>query len=801
MKKIKFYFMSMCLLLGGGTVYAGMANGVPNIVLGQPDFVTAAAGSGTVNLTDPHFVVVNGQSGRVYVADTGNSRVLWWDSVDALSNGKAADGVIGAGTLGGPTSMAFDGSGNFWVADAGNHRVLRFPAGNFTAPDLVLGQTDMSSINNGIAANRMNVPRSISFDTGGNLWVVDTGNHRALRFSPPFASGMDANLVLGQSNFTDNTQRSSSGSPDAGSFWAPQTVFADPSGNIWVADHLNHRVLRFSPPFANGMNANLVLGQKDFVNGGQNPTGYPTADSIFCAYGITMDANGNVWVADYSNNRVLRYSGTLKNGMAASQVIGQADFSVGLTNRGSGAAGADTLYHPCAVIVDPQGNLWIAEGGNEGSHAGSNNRVLKFNTLRIVSLDIASCNNVGPKRIAITGQGIVAGTKARLVRTGQRDITATNVTIPDNESGLAGTFDLAGVQPGAWDLVLEGGNMSARLANALTVTTIGIASITPNSALNTGPVNVVITGEHIEPGATIKLKRQKYGEISASNVTMSSTQVQCTFDITDARTGKWSVVISSGAAVGTLADAFAVHFPSYTVRYIQRTRSYYIGIETAQGEVAFEIPTYTFPQDLTMAISDPEVLPPVAQQEFRACDVAADVVCSPDLQPDNRMTVTATCADLMLEGHNRNRMVMTYYDAPLSRWVQMASRAIPEENAVASLANHVSLYRLLERVPSSDLSNTLVYPNPFKPGSDTGYDESSLGSGVAFAGLTGSVTLKIFNVAGELVRQIDQQDGTGVILWDTKTDQGDKAASGVYLYLINNPDTGENRKGKFSIIR
>jgi hypothetical protein len=348
------------------------------------------------------------------------------------------------------------------------------------------------------------------------------------------------------------------------------------------------------------MNANLVLGQSDFTRGSQNHESYPTADALYCAYGITQDKNGDVWAADFSNNRVLRYpGGALQNGVNAVQVLGQVNFTSGLPNRGNIAApGPDTLYHPCAVSIDHQGNLWISEGGNEGSHAGSNNRVLKFNTLQIGSLDVTRWNNAGPKRITVTGQGIVPGTNAKLVRAGQRDIVATDVSVSADEARLSGTFNLAGVAPGSWDLVLEGGGLSVRLANAVTITTIIVTSIMPNTVFNTGPVNVSITGENIPEGSTVKLSRQKYGDIYASNVTISSTQVQCTFDITDARTGNWNVVVASGAAVGTLANGFGVHFPSSTVRFIQRTRNYYIGIETAQGEVAFDIPMYTFPQDL-----------------------------------------------------------------------------------------------------------------------------------------------------------------------------------------------------------
>src|SRR5207302_9544128 len=101
-------------------------------------------------------------------------------------------------------------------------------------------------------------PLIFAFDPSGDLWVP-TGN-RILEFTPPFSSGMPASLVIGQKNFTTNfPARSKDG------LLAPSAVAFDQSGNMWVLD-VSNRVLEFIPPFNNGMNASLVIGQTSFEN-------------------------------------------------------------------------------------------------------------------------------------------------------------------------------------------------------------------------------------------------------------------------------------------------------------------------------------------------------------------------------------------------------------------------------------------------------------------------------------------------------------------------------------------------------
>ena len=89
-----------------------------------------------------------------------------------------------------------------------------------------------------------------------------------------------------------------------------------------------------------------------------------------------------------------------------------------------------------------------------------------------------------------------------------------------------------------------------------------------------------------------------------------------------------------------------------------------------------------------------------------------------------------------------------------------------------------------------DLKGVIVYPNPFKPGH----------SEINFAHLTAEATIKIFDIAGELVRKIEEQDGDGRAVWDGKNGRGKKVASGIYIYLITAPGS-QKCVGKIGIVR
>ena len=227
----------------------------------------------------------------LYVSDSLNNRVLGWKSI-GFSNGAKADFVIGQkdffstnrlgpGTafnsgLTIPTGLAVDKSGNLYVVDTGNNRILRFPkpyAQTDQLPNLVIGQTSLSCAtcnlpNSGgvtanaktifVAANGVTLTTALVFDTQGNLWFTDSGNNRVLRY-PASALGDSAfnapaaDLVLGQLDFTTTTAPPATpeGAKLTSALFQPQGLVFDPNGRLYVSDSPPfNRVLVYQPKLA-----------------------------------------------------------------------------------------------------------------------------------------------------------------------------------------------------------------------------------------------------------------------------------------------------------------------------------------------------------------------------------------------------------------------------------------------------------------------------------------------------------------------------------------------------------------------
>ena len=347
-------------------------------VIGQVNFTTNSAGTTLDKFNNSRHAVVDPATGKIFVADHNNHRVLRFTSTAAMMNGATAEiqfGVTGsagasATQFNQPLHLAMDAGGRLWVADFGNSRVLRFEnaatALTGAPPNGVLGQPGFTTGGGSLTANGMPNPWGISIDTAGRLWVADRNFHRVLRFdnAAAKANGGAADGVLGQPNFTTATPATSqSGMREA------IGVFADAGGRVWVSDFVNRRVLRFdnAAAKANGANADGVLGQTDFITG----TGGVSATKVNPPIGLHGDSFGRLYVADYSNNRVLIFNdaATLANGAAASNVLGQPDFTSNAGNNGGLTASA--LNVPYGIFFDEAtGSLFVSDANN--------NRVLRF---------------------------------------------------------------------------------------------------------------------------------------------------------------------------------------------------------------------------------------------------------------------------------------------------------------------------------------------------------------------------------------------------------------------------------------
>jgi len=244
----------------------------------------------------------------------------------------------GQSGLADPNGVAFDSSGNLWVADWGNNRVLEFapPFSSGMNASKVLGQPDFTTYTANTTQSAMKTPLSLTFDRSGNLWVADEGNARVLEFVGPFSNGMNASVVLGQAGFNTANHGDTQNT-----FGWPGNMKADSSGNLWVSDNGNNRVLEFASPFTNGMNATLVLGQTNFTSNSCALTQSGLCEPL----GLAFDTSGNLLVDDFDYSRVMVFSPPFANGMNATTVLGQPNFTSGSANQG-GSPGANTLYYP-----------------------------------------------------------------------------------------------------------------------------------------------------------------------------------------------------------------------------------------------------------------------------------------------------------------------------------------------------------------------------------------------------------------------------------------------------------------------
>lgn len=376
-------------------------------LLGQQDFTRGDAnrnGSVAANtLKMPTGSVAVAPDGKLFVADTDNSRVLVFDRIPSSGDASAAF-VLGqpdmlsatTGTakdkLSGPVGSSV-GHGKLLVSDHGNHRVLLYgsiPDAQGTLPQIVIGQQDFMRRDKSCAADRLDTPEAAVITEDGKVIVADAGNNRVLIWNqPPVANGQPADLVLGQSDAThcaandDDQNRVADVAPTGRTFAYPAGLWSD-GRRLVVADVENNRVLIWNTfPTSDFQPADVVLGQKTFFGHAPNDvlqdgsTAFEPSASTFHFPYQGVSSNGvQLAVTDWANQRVLIWNTfPTRNFQPADQVIGHGSFSGHVENDANEDAVAD-LGPAANVLFRPGGVLFHRDTLIVSDSA--NHRVLVF---------------------------------------------------------------------------------------------------------------------------------------------------------------------------------------------------------------------------------------------------------------------------------------------------------------------------------------------------------------------------------------------------------------------------------------
>ncbi len=336
-----------------------------SIVVGQPDFYTQNTSLDEYTGTGSNNSAVSSK-GLLAVGSQSSGRILIWNHIPD-TNGAPADIVIGSPDFNtsnsGPSNaymknvegLCFSPDGEKLIASDGiNNRVLiwnTIPVTNAQPADVVIGQTNFTSNTEGIAADKLNHPTGVMVTSNGKLIITDCNNNRVLIFDHiPTENGEAADIVIGQENFNSNSSGLAANKLDG-----PWSTDLSLDGELIISDRLNNRVLIFHKiPQQNGAYADVVIGQSNFVS-----DSYGVTDSkMSIPLGVTVSPKGELAIGDFLNNRVLIYNEIPQtNAVHANHVLGQPNFNS--NTKFNGGISEKSMYHPYGINFDLNGRLFV----------------------------------------------------------------------------------------------------------------------------------------------------------------------------------------------------------------------------------------------------------------------------------------------------------------------------------------------------------------------------------------------------------------------------------------------------------
>jgi serine/threonine protein kinase, bacterial len=239
--------------------------------------------------------IATDNKGNVYVADTHNSLIRKIDAEGIVTTiagkrpGNYSDETDSTVKLDNPSGIAVDANGNIYVADWNNDDIRKItPAGKVIT---FAGSGTPGALDSEGAKASFYLPGGIAVDVSGNVYVSDTYNNMIRKITP----GGSVTTLAGHKK-----KGFANGKSAAASFLHPQGIAVDAAGNLYVADMGNNCIRRITP---SGIVSSLAGSGR---RGAEN--GRDTVASFYKPYGVAVNKDGSVYVADFENNLVRKIS-------------------------------------------------------------------------------------------------------------------------------------------------------------------------------------------------------------------------------------------------------------------------------------------------------------------------------------------------------------------------------------------------------------------------------------------------------------------------------------------------------------
>ncbi len=366
-----------------------------------------SGGSGAADgpATVARFYTPNGlaadNSGNIYVADSFNNevrKITPSGQVTTLAGlaglyyyqGGFVDGTGVDARFFNPRGVAVDTGGTVYVADSGNYSIRKItPTGVVTTLAGSGGWPGGSADGTGTAAKFRN-PTGVTVDTAGMVYVADSSNCTIRKITP---AGVVTTLAgsAGQSGYADGTGA-------AAQFLYPSGIAVDPSGTLYVADTFSYTIRKISP-------AGVVTTFAGTPNVSGHLDGTGTAAQFFSPNSVSLDRTGNIFVTEDAVNNPLSRGNTIRkitpNGVVTT-IGGSSDYF----GSEDGLGLAATFNSPAGITVDSANNLYISDAGNNAIRKG----VLAGPPLITAQPSSQSVAPGGSVQLSVTASGIPAPT-------------------------------------------------------------------------------------------------------------------------------------------------------------------------------------------------------------------------------------------------------------------------------------------------------------------------------------------------------------------------------------------------------